>query len=129
MDENYMMELWRGCRHPVQQVEIIAELCGQTVEAVIEVLRRRGAIGADVTAGNYKRKLAGTVSAPISEELRRYILATDREAKTVAAELGLPKEEVTRVRRAAAEELKRKKEEAKCNKRSRKSRPFVVKLS
>lgn len=126
MDENYMMELWRGCRHPAQQVEIIADLCGRPLEAVLEVFRRRGAIAADVTVGNYKRKLAGTVSAPVSEELRRYIVTSHKESKTLEAELGVPQQEIVRLRKEA---LEKQKEEKKCKKQSRKSRPFVVKLS
>ena len=99
------------------------------MEVVLEVLRRRGAIAADVTVGNYKRKLAGTVSAPVSEELRRYIVTSHKKSKTLEAELGVPQQEIVRIRKEALEEEKRRKEEEKCKKRSRKSKPFVVKLS
>ena len=98
--EREICDLFMRCRRPVRQIDIIQELTGAPIGAILKTLRKAGAIPAGVNTENYRKKLRGLPTVAVTEELKLYVIELETIGYTraeICARAGLTRAQIRKI--------------------------------
>ena len=119
---NEICRLFKGCRYPIQQVKIVAELVGVTKHQVLRVLIEEGYLPPGTTLKRGRPGLTVQYRDPstLPPEIACFVKGSTVDAKSVSMATGVSEQDVHRMRREEWERIRQERERRKNARRSHK---------